>query len=194
MARHIWAKIFRLLALWKKKSHLFSAAICKYSTMNLTNRVNHFLSAASSPILRFTSFNLQIFLLLFFYTYKHLFPPALALFFPFTEEVNYKRWNNKRAIVVIMVGRGYLSLDKKVKFWISLLWEGCDWWRDVEVSHVDSSRKDLDCCGCGEGRRWNRKFLKQELIGCVAKSMQFGSEKTNYWSRGVFIRAPRDWN
>lgn len=81
----------------KKKSHLFSAAICKYSTMNLTNRVNHFLSAASSPILRFTTFNLQMFFSFSFFTLTGTYSLRHSLFFPLTEEVNYKRWNNKRA-------------------------------------------------------------------------------------------------
>lgn len=75
MAPRIWAEIFRLLTLWK--SHLFSAAICKYSTMNLVNRVNHsvrrlaapnfffFIFFPSShpppPSLKFTSFKLEMF-------------------------------------------------------------------------------------------------------------------------------------
>lgn len=66
----------------KKKSHLFSVAICKYSTMNLANRVNHFLSAASSPILRLTSFNLQMFFLsFFFFTLTSTYSLQHSLFF-----------------------------------------------------------------------------------------------------------------
>ena len=39
MARRIYTEIFHLHILWK--SHLFSTAICKYSTMNLVNCMNH---------------------------------------------------------------------------------------------------------------------------------------------------------
>ncbi len=46
MAHCIHTEIFHLHILWK--SHLFSTAICKYSTMNLVNRMNHSVFAGCS--------------------------------------------------------------------------------------------------------------------------------------------------
>lgn len=195
MARRIWAEIFRLLALWKKNLIYFPWPSA--STPQWTSRTE-WITFCRRPPPPFCGSPLStckcFFFLFFFYTYKHLFPAAPALFFPFIVVVNYKRGNNKRAAVVIMVGRDDLSLGKNSQILNKAVVRGL-WLAERRWSQARRRvGSDLDGCGCGEGRRWNRKFFKRELIGRVAKSIQFGSEKTNYWSRSVFIRAPRRWN